>query len=98
MKFEQLGLKQIDYERRSPCGERGLKWTKLDIAIQRLKSLPVRGAWIEIRSKHHPQAACPQSLPVRGAWIEMTMLHLLSAPSCTSLPVRGAWIEIWMTL
>ena len=33
---------------RSPCGERGLKW--LDILTRRhiIKSLPVRGAWIEI--------------------------------------------------
>ena len=56
------------------------------------RSLPVRGAWIEILL-----CACVclviASLPVRGAWIEIAL-----APSdreeVMSLPVRGAWIEI----
>ena len=34
------------------------------------KSLPVRGAWIEISSKTKP-GAMAGSLPVRGAWIEI---------------------------
>ena len=36
-------------ERRSPCGERGLKWSfgTADVTDTE-KSLPVRGAWIEI--------------------------------------------------
>ena len=33
-------------------------------------SLPVRGAWIEIRMLV-PGYALAKSLPVRGAWIEM---------------------------
>ena len=57
-----------------------------------IKSLPVRGAWIEI--KH----ACPavwaiRSLPVRGAWIEICIVTG-RAWAWWSLPVRGAWIEI----
>ena len=34
------------------------------------KSLPVRGAWIEI-SLNHTNDALKTSLPVRGAWIEI---------------------------
>ena len=33
---------------RSPCGERGLKFHKLDCLPANVVSLPVRGAWIEI--------------------------------------------------
>ena len=55
---------------RSPCGERGLKLLYARAARHGKASLPVRGAWIEIR--HAAQAAVfPESLPVRGAWIEM---------------------------
>ena len=34
--------------RRSPCGERGLKFQALKCSEKSLTSLPVRGAWIEI--------------------------------------------------
>ena len=33
---------------RSPCGERGLKCVRCKIQFYTEKSLPVRGAWIEI--------------------------------------------------
>ena len=33
---------------RSPCGERGLKFLLTDGSFQLGKSLPVRGAWVEI--------------------------------------------------
>ena len=36
--------------RRSPCGERGLKSQEVFQALRGDVSLPVRGAWIEIRS------------------------------------------------
>ena len=56
------------------------------------RSLPPRGAWIEIWAATLP-ATERWSLPPRGAWIEIS--------SCTrrgslwsSLPPRGAWIEI----
>ena len=56
-------------------------------------SLPVRGAWIEMRNnlvgKHDAV-----SLPVRGAWIEISPCPLRRQCRKTSLPVRGAWIEI----
>ena len=34
---------------RSPCGERGLKFHDVFVDNVGIKSLPVRGAWIEIR-------------------------------------------------
>ena len=37
------------------------------------KSLPVRGAWIEIKLESLPDLF-PKSLPVRGAWIEIPKL------------------------
>ena len=57
-----------------------------------LVSLPVRGAWVEIR----PVKQAPlyrESLPVRGAWVEMLDLKKKIARGM-SLPVRGAWVEI----
>ena len=38
---------------RSPCGERGLKYAGISAAVDKAKSLPVRGAWIEIQSFRH---------------------------------------------
>ena len=40
--------KTLSKFRRSPCGERGLKYNGVSTRFQRLLSLPVRGAWIEI--------------------------------------------------
>ncbi len=36
------------------------------------KSLPTRGAWIEINRAIY-SAVIPRSLPTRGAWIEITL-------------------------
>ena len=41
---------ELDPEGRSPCGERGLKSFSAVSWVFRSVSLPVRGAWIEIRS------------------------------------------------
>ena len=47
--------------------------------VFRFRSLPVRGAWIEITPPESRDLR-PRSLPVRGAWIEITMfLHKLVA-------------------
>ena len=35
-------------QRRSPSGERGLKYNRHHRVIRAAKSLPIRGAWIEI--------------------------------------------------
>ena len=37
--------------RRSPCGERGLKFETVDLLAAFEKSLPMRGAWIEISTE-----------------------------------------------
>ena len=63
-----------------------MNWTALQ------KSLPSRGAWIEI-IRQRLLIVAQVSLPSRGAWIEIP-------PGCrsrrtpSSLPSRGAWIEI----
>ena len=41
---------------RSPCGERGLKYSKPEEPAAEGVSLPVRGAWIEIYLTRNPTA------------------------------------------
>ena len=57
-------------------------------------SLPVRGAWVEIRDAPWRVSAGSASLPVRGAWVEITQKARGFAGQTLSLPVRGAWVEI----
>ena len=57
-----------------------------------LRSLPVRGAWIEMMP-NVCDFTFALSLPVRGAWIEMDWSGFTRSREM-SLPVRGAWIEI----
>ena len=57
------------------------------------RSLPSRGAWIEIERGHHLHRR-HESLPSRGAWIEIQQ-RPADAGLRLSLPSRGAWIEIW---
>ena len=57
---------------RSPCGERGLKLHLLDESTHLGRSLPVRGAWVEITADRTPRPGA-SSLPVRGAWVEILM-------------------------
>ena len=56
--------------RRSPCGERGLKYMELYGIAPLIGSLPVRGAWVEIQQVQK-KPFCGRSLPVRGAWVEI---------------------------
>ena len=74
----ERGLKCVDawavsetVDSRSPCGERGLKSIANGILSDVTKSLPVRGAWIEIKTRYPWTALTEASLPVRGAWIEI---------------------------
>ena len=78
---------------RSPCGERGLKYSKPEEPAAEGVSLPVRGAWIEIL-RMAGDVEYVKSLPVRGAWIEMALVRIADFYGVSSLPVRGAWIEI----
>ena len=79
---------------RSPHGERGLKYDLRGVALGQPRSLPSRGAWIEIsRSPEGITMGC-RSLPSRGAWIEIRAPHVVHNVLCRSLPSRGAWIEI----
>ena len=64
--------------------------------VERLLSLPVRGAWIEI-SNPSMIISLYWSLPVRGAWIEIISAAIIAILN-ESLPVRGAWIEISLSL
>ena len=58
------------------------------------KSLPARGAWIEICFCRRPFLCLAKSLPARGAWIEISLSSVARINRAQSLPARGAWIEI----
>ena len=59
--------------RRSPCGERGLKYLDKQPVFASVGSLPVRGAWIEMFGSRLFGGWMRSSLPVRGAWIEISL-------------------------
>ena len=60
-----------------------------------IRSLPIRGAWIEIVWRRLWRLWCRRSLPIRGAWIEIPFSSQSSLNAFASLPIRGAWIEIF---
>ena len=80
----ERGLKSVSpaqstrWNSRSPCGERGLKSCARQSVHHRQGSLPVRGAWIEIRGRRSTSGSAPRSLPVRGAWIEIFIIRIAS--------------------
>ena len=43
----------------------------MGIAVDRIKSLPARGEWIEITFDMVDKLAAYESLPARGEWIEI---------------------------
>ena len=57
------------------------------------RSLPSRGAWIEIDKAAGLDVDMGLSLPSRGAWIEIAAKMFMDYV-VGSLPSRGAWIEI----
>ena len=78
--------------RRSPYGERGLKYYRCGSGQYEPWSLSLRRAWIEIRPARGRQSPIA-SLSLRRAWIEM--LVLVESISCRmSLSLRRAWIEM----
>ena len=60
---------------RSPCGERGLKLRPSSQNGSQQRSLPVRGAWVEITARDANLPCVLASLPVRGAWVEIAWQH-----------------------
>ena len=50
------------------------------MGVVTVKSLPVRGAWIEIFRGGACASPSVVSLPVRGAWIEISVLRRLVRP------------------
>ena len=76
--------------RRSPCGERGLKFTVASLVMNTaFLSLPVRGAWIEILRTAAALSNTLASLPVRGAWIEI-FFAFSSSVSLSVAPRAGS--------
>ena len=64
----------LGVEGRSPHGERGLKLDDVAAHPAPKRSLPTRGAWIEIPMVVWVRRLL-SSLPTRGAWIEIPPVH-----------------------
>mgnify|MGYP007024242549 CR=1 FL=1 len=77
-----------DNQRRSPRGERGLKLHLESKSKLIDRSLPSRGAWIEIRGWHAPRYEA-ESLPSRGACIEIPV-HGQDAQTVGVAPLAGS--------
>ena len=73
----------MESNRRSPCGERGLKSLAIVCRLKRIVSLPVRGAWVEMRMAENGFVPVA-SLPVRGAWVEISVGFLSQNRVCRS--------------
>ena len=78
---------------RSPHGERGLKLDIVDTELSLHRSLPSRGAWIEI-GDDSKIASTKISRSPHGERGLKSALGCSYPPTTTSLPSRGAWIEI----
>ena len=78
---------------RSPCGERGLKFAQILRVALDSRSLPVRGAWVEMSGSSIARVSlkCRSPCGERGLKWER---HVRACPRRPSLPVRGAWVEI----
>ena len=79
IEIQSLYTAPDESDRRSPCGERGLKCRTVCLCGRGCPSLPVRGAWIEITCLCQVEVLC-RSLPVRGAWIEIAEISLSAIP------------------
>ena len=79
-------------DRRSPSGERGLKCVDPVRAVLRSLSLPIRGAWIEIRFKRGKIIRDGRSPSGERGLKSLGLRDGKNLPS--SLPIRGAWIEM----
>ena len=49
-----------------------MKFVASNECVERNASLPVRGAWVEMRPRAIHNHPCT-SLPVRGAWVEIVL-------------------------
>ena len=78
---------------RSPHGERGLKSHRHNREASRRRSLPPRGAWIEIFGWFRVFRATARRSPHGERGLKF-VLDNLNAGANVSLPPRGAWIEI----
>jgi len=70
-----------------------LKFASVRNRLLENRSLPTRGAWIEMRPGAIISTHAARSLPTRGAWIEIQWYDNYDCIR-KSLPTRGAWIEM----
>ena len=88
MKFYLIREKVKRNEGRSLHGERGLKSLDVTVLGDKKRSLPSRGAWIEILI--YNQCGQPaRSLPSRGAWIEINRINSFLFVRCVA-PFTGS--------
>ena len=95
LKSTLVGPGASQTNRRSPRGERGLKYRGLFADTERRRSLPPRGAWIEITLSPLPAARAVPCRSPRGERGLKSALCLRRQTRWSSLPPRGAWIEMF---
>ena len=81
-------------QRRSPRGERGLKFLYDENLHGEGWSLPPRGAWIEIAFAWGLLHGCPCRSPRGERGLKYWQEQCTTLGTARSLPPRGAWIEI----
>mgnify|MGYP003100464569 CR=1 FL=1 len=83
----------MEHNCRSPCGERGLKFDEKISGERSARSLPVRGAWIEMDYPTDKASINSRRSPCGERGLKCYHFYTRKA-AAKSLPVRGAWIEI----
>ena len=94
LKLCTMSITGVTLRSRSPCGERGLKFDGMHAQRFNKRSLPVRGAWIEIRERLPVLVRAKRRSPCGERGLIYTPCHSSLSSTRWSLPVRGAWIEI----
>ena len=79
-----LCLKYIIPFGRSPCGERGLKYVKHSFHLKTEKSLPMRGAWIEMSLNHSFQMRAYGRSPCGERGLKYRIRHMQKSALCRS--------------
>ena len=94
IEIQFAAVMEIAGQRRSPHGERGLKYVLLGALPRFAVGRSPHGERGLKSASRVVAVAVGVSLPARGAWIEISRLREHLRLHRPSLPARGAWIEI----
>ena len=95
VEMREMSNGEITDNRRSPCGERGLKCLFRVLVTLRLDGRsPCGERGLKLTQNRKEVNIYGASLPVRGAWVEILLFSSIGIIPPPSLPVRGAWVEM----